>query len=727
MASGYITTSTTNSGQPNNLRLDWSSSGNTSTNTTTITWTLTQAYNGSITASSYYRRTTTPIVRIKNSNNANWDYEYTNSSYNVLYCYTGTQIATGTTTIANNSDGTLNLTFYAQAKQWVSDAYVTSSGTGTGAADTIPRASTISTSSVTIASTSGNLSYTVTSAADFYHRVTYKLGSVTTETNLISGQRINATTYTGTIPYSTLLTAMSAVATSTLYLYCYTYSDAGMTTLIGSKSTSTTIAVNTSALKPTATLGNISVRSGGVNGYLIAGYSVAQATFSSSSSNYASISTNSFAATNGTMATQSSSSASGTAYTTTLPTGSSNYTLTITQTTTDGRGATATASKTATVYGYAKPVLTFNAYRVASNSSTTQDDAGRYVYVTASATYSATGSPVNNTGSVTVTYSISGGASTTLNTVPGWIDLGTNYESEAATITATATDSVTYTSSSKSISTAAFALDLYESSNTYGAGIGTIATANLFKVAIPAQFTNGITGTLTGNATSATNATNATNAGITTTNPSSSTTYYIPFINGANGNRALRANDGVRYVLLEGTSSALGYGALVLGNGTNSGTAGNKYGEVRLYPQTGNYYGRLIAASSLSANRTYTFPNATGTVALTSNIPSTASSTLSPTKTSGNSTLVAYKYVYGRVVTIYFTATFTGTTAAGGDVWVGNLNITELPPYNVTGATYNGSRVLSYALTSAGVLTIRTNSQVTTSQNFASASLTYVY
>lgn len=139
MADGYITTSTTSSGQPNNLRLDWSSSPNVSTNTTTITWILTQAYNGNITPSSKYRRTKNPIVKIRNSNNTDWDYEYTDSSYNVLYCYTGTQIATGATTISNNSDGTLGLVFSAEAQQWVDNKYIKTSGTGIGTADPIPR------------------------------------------------------------------------------------------------------------------------------------------------------------------------------------------------------------------------------------------------------------------------------------------------------------------------------------------------------------------------------------------------------------------------------------------------------------------------------------------------------------------------------------------------------------------------------------------------------------
>ena len=132
-------------------------------------------------------------------------------------------------------------------------------------------------------------------------------------------------------------------------------------------------------------------------------------------------------------------------------------------------------------------------------------------------------------------------------------------------------------------------------------------------------------------ASSATSATNATNANVTATNPTSGTTYYPPFVSGT-GNQGLKQNNGLKYMSLEGTTSANGYGILRLGNTTNSGTAGNKYGGLDIYPKTGAYYGRLITADTLTANRTYTFPDATGTVFLSSNI---LSGTTAPTSAQG--------------------------------------------------------------------------------------------
>ena len=111
-------------------------------------------------------------------------------------------------------------------------------------------------------------------------------------------------------------------------------------------------------------------------------------------------------------------------------------------------------------------------------------------------------------------------------------------------------------------------------------------------------------------------ATNSHNIGMTNTNPTSGTTYYPIFTNATSGWQPGRANNGLSYYTLEGTDSANGYSVLKLGNTINSGTAGNKYGLVDIYPKTGAYYGRFTTVTALTANRTYTLPNASGTVLL---------------------------------------------------------------------------------------------------------------
>lgn len=72
---------------------------------------------------------------------------------------------------------------------------------------------------------------------------------------------------------------------------------------------------------------------------------------------------------------------------------------------------------------------------------------------------------------------------------------------------------------------------------------------------------------------------------LTLTNPSSGTWYYPTWVAGIENNTYYdtRGNNGLRYYTLEGTTSANGRCILQVGNGTKSGTAGNKYGQLRIY------------------------------------------------------------------------------------------------------------------------------------------------
>ena len=64
-----------------------------------------------------------------------------------------------------------------------------------------------------------------------------------------------------------------------------------------------------------------------------------------------------------------------------------------------------------------------------------------------------------------------------------------------------------------------------------------------------------------------------------------------------------------------------GYTQLILGNATATTSAGGKEGQIRLYGTNATYYLDLKPGAIASSNKTITFPNATGTVALTSDIP----------------------------------------------------------------------------------------------------------
>lgn len=97
-------------------------------------------------------------------------------------------------------------------------------------------------------------------------------------------------------------------------------------------------------------------------------------------------------------------------------------------------------------------------------------------------------------------------------------------------------------------------------------------------------------------------------------------TIYYPLV-GTGTTAATRQYDttGLTYRGINGTTSAVGYSTLTLGNNKASTTANNKQGQLIIYGSTA--YAHTIQGAP-TANRTLTLPNATGTIALTSDIPS---------------------------------------------------------------------------------------------------------
>ena len=114
----------------------------------------------------------------------------------------------------------------------------------------------------------------------------------------------------------------------------------------------------------------------------------------------------------------------------------------------------------------------------------------------------------------------------------------------------------------------------------------------------------------------------------TLTNPTSTTSYFIPFFAEADNaaGKNIRLNNGIRYHALEGTTSAVGAGILILGNGTPSGTAGNKYGAVQFASTKEG--GVTLRAADSTTSKTIYLPAADGTLALTtSNVASATKAT----------------------------------------------------------------------------------------------------
>lgn len=138
----------------------------------------------------------------------------------------------------------------------------------------------------------------------------------------------------------------------------------------------------------------------------------------------------------------------------------------------------------------------------------------------------------------------------------------------------------------------------------------------------------------------------------TATEPTSAATWYLLGGNSASTDTTTTLkNSSLKVQVLQGTASAEGYVALTLGNGTASGTAGNKRGQISIYSSGAGYH--TIKGATSSSNFTHTLPAATGTFLNTGNYTS-----YTVAKTGGTMT--------GRLEMIP-----TGSSAEGGEILLG--------------------------------------------------------
>lgn len=108
---------------------------------------------------------------------------------------------------------------------------------------------------------------------------------------------------------------------------------------------------------------------------------------------------------------------------------------------------------------------------------------------------------------------------------------------------------------------------------------------------------------------------------ITNTNPTTGTWYYPVWHSSTSAtSTGVRANDGFRYYSLQGTASAAGRSIIQVGNGTATGTAGNKYGEIRIYSQKQGS-STLTMAGEATADRKHTLPDVAGTIGVFTETP----------------------------------------------------------------------------------------------------------
>jgi hypothetical protein len=157
------------------------------------------------------------------------------------------------------------------------------------------------------------------------------------------------------------------------------------------------------------------------------------------------------------------------------------------------------------------------------------------------------------------------------------------------------------------------------------------------------------------NATNADTADVATKATVSLVNPTDSTFRYITFASGNNGNLGLGASN-VGVHIRKGTTSQDGWEILQLGNGTASGTDGNKNGRIRLY---GNSTGYMeLRALNVTTSKYIELPDYSGTVQLEpkvlyDNSSGANSGTLTLSETSAN---------FSYIEVLYFASTKYGST-----------------------------------------------------------------
>lgn len=104
-------------------------------------------------------------------------------------------------------------------------------------------------------------------------------------------------------------------------------------------------------------------------------------------------------------------------------------------------------------------------------------------------------------------------------------------------------------------------------------------------------------------------------------NPTSETMYDFTFVphSTRTTNQKPKVNSDCCVYLRYGTTSVIGYSILRLGNGTASGSAGNKYGCLRIYSEKSGYVNLLPTASS-TTGRNISLPDKAGTIALTADL-----------------------------------------------------------------------------------------------------------
>lgn len=310
------------------LKFSWSESSQSVTNnTTTISWKMQLISDGYGAISSGASKDWKVVVNGKS---------YSGTNTVGISANTTKTLASGSTTITHNSDGTKTFSYSFSQEFGISfsgSSIGTKSGSGSGTLDTIPRASSVTATSANVGS---NTTIKISRASSsFTHTLTYSFGS-------LSGTIATKTTSTSiswTVPTS-FYNQMESVKSKSCTITCTTYSGSKS---VGSKTTTFTVSVpNTNAptLSPTVVDNNsVTTALTGDTSKFVKYYSNAQFTIGASAKNGATISSQSV-----TCGSKKSTSSSGTL--------SAVESATFVFTAKDSRGYTTTQTLTKTLVNY---------------------------------------------------------------------------------------------------------------------------------------------------------------------------------------------------------------------------------------------------------------------------------------------------------------------------------------------------------------------------------------
>lgn len=462
---------TTTSSHNRSVTLNWSATQSVTNNTSTISWSIvgSGSYSGWV-----------MVSELKASINGSQVY-YRNSS-NHTNCYSGTVLASGSTIISHNSDGTKSFTVNLQAG--IYQYAINVSGSDTFTLNTIPRASTISCGTFTMG-TSGTISITRASQS-FTHTIKYAWGD-TSASGISSGKGYKGTIVTKTsnasvswTPSKDLANTIPNAISGTGTLTCDTYSG---NTKVGSTSITFTCKAS-SDIKPSITSVNVTVDNSANNviagwGVYVVGYSKATITATASGSYSSTI--KSFTITGDYTITKNGSSLS---YTGAKFTSSGSKSFSVMACDSRSRTSSTTSAGSIFVYSYNKPKIT--AFTVSRSSS----DSTKMI-VKANWSFSS----VNNNNSATATLKYK------KSTASSWTTYGTISKNTSVTLSTTfeetssynfkviVTDALSQSASQEAfVSTATVLLDFRAGGN--GLGIGKISESNSLEIALPTIFVN---------------------------------------------------------------------------------------------------------------------------------------------------------------------------------------------------------------------------------------------